>query len=97
MHYGALSDRALTLLGQLYSAVEAAGTFPPSINATSYVLIPKATGGQRPIGLLASAYRLWAKARARVWASRRNAHERPVRSAGRLKSARLTQKKGRSS
>ena len=32
--------------------------------ATSYVLIPKASGGQRPIGLLGSAYRLWAKARA---------------------------------
>ena len=60
VHYGGLSEHAVSLLAQLYTAVETVGAFPPCVAATSYVLIPKASGGQRPIGMLGSAYRLWA-------------------------------------
>ena len=62
-HYQHLCDHGLMLLSALYQCAEVVGAFPEAIAATSYVLIPKPPGGPRPIGLLSSAYRVWAKAR----------------------------------
>ena len=47
----------------LYRAIEKRGMWPTQVAAATMPLIPKPSGGHRPIGLLCGVYRLWAKAR----------------------------------
>ncbi len=68
-HFALLSDQALAALAALYEAVELLGAWPRQLDLVVMPLLPKPKGGFRPIGLLAGAYRLWAKAR-RVEADR---------------------------
>ncbi len=58
-HYGWLSDTLLARLGELMAALMTAGIWPRQVSAAILHLIPKATGGRRPIGVLASFVRLW--------------------------------------
>ncbi len=62
-HFALLSDQALAALATIYEAVELLGAWPKQLDLVIMPLIPKPKGGFRPIGLLAGAYRLWAKAR----------------------------------
>ena len=58
-----LSDPLLDQLGGLLEAIEEHGRWPSQIELAMVHLIPKASGGRRPIGLLASLVRLWERAR----------------------------------
>ncbi len=60
---GHLSDDALRALAILLAAVEASAIWPRQVSLVVAVLIPKAKGGYRPIGLAPAVYRLWAKIR----------------------------------
>ena len=57
-----LSEATLGHLSTLAAAMIASGTWPSSEAAVMVVLIPKATGGERPIALYRSAVRMVAKA-----------------------------------
>ncbi len=58
-HYGWLSDILLDRLGELMAALMAVGIWPRQVSTAILHLIPKAAGGRRPIGVLASFVRLW--------------------------------------
>ena len=62
-HYSWLSDALLDQLGLLFESIEACGRWPSQVRLAMVHLIPKASGGRRPIGLLASLVRLWERAR----------------------------------
>ena len=63
-HIGFLSDPALLALAQILEASEAIGTLPSQLLQVIMALLPKATGGLRPIGWCQSVARVWAKSRA---------------------------------
>ncbi len=58
-----LSDPLLTMLGDFMVIIEAAGTWPRQTVLAIMRLIPKAAGGRRPIGILASLVRWWERVR----------------------------------
>ena len=58
-----LSDELLDAVGEFFMALEKAGCWPGQVSLAMAHLIPKATGGRRPIGLLAFVVRLWERAR----------------------------------
>ncbi len=60
---GNLSDEALETLAAILAAVEASAVWPRQVSLVVAVLLPKAKGGFRPIGLAPAVYRLWAKVR----------------------------------
>ena len=65
-----LSDEAIHALCQLLMAIELVGAWPALIRLVLIVLLPKADGGRRPIGLLPTIVRVWMRARgpiARSW------------------------------
>jgi len=75
--YARLSDQLLKCLCAIFMATELLGEWPALVKLVLIVLLPKADGGRRPIGLFASPVRLWARARAlaaRAWES---LHSRP--------------------
>ena len=60
------------MLGYFLYVCEDFGTWPQLLGHVHIVLLAKPTGGYRPIALLPSIYRIWAKARVswvRSWAS----------------------------
>ena len=61
--YGWLSDELLDAIGRFLGTLEEEGVWPQQLEEALIHLIPKAAGGRRPIGLLASLPRLWARAR----------------------------------
>ena len=61
-----LSDTLLDKVGELCTACEASGCWPSQTALALIHLIPKATGGRRPIGVLAALIRLWERARKSV-------------------------------
>ena len=63
VQFGWLSDPLLDQLGLLLESIEERGRWPSQIGLAMVHLIPKASGGRRPIGLLASLVRLWERAR----------------------------------
>jgi len=72
-----LGRAALLSLLHLFSLVEAAGRWPAAVGHVLVVLLAKAAGGFRPIGLFPSIIRVWMRIRladAVVWQS---LHERP--------------------
>ena len=56
----------LAKLAQLLNECEKQGRWPQSCELVLIVLLPKADGGKRPIGLFPSTVRLWMRARSRV-------------------------------
>lgn len=58
-----LSDELLSEVGKLYEACEGSGCWPSQAALALIHFIPKATGGRRPIGVLAALIRLWERAR----------------------------------
>ena len=58
-----MSDDALWALSLILQAAECLGEMPQSIEQIMVTLIPKASGGTRPINLYPGIERLWAKAR----------------------------------
>ena len=70
---GRLSDALLLWLCRILLAAEALGTWPAIWHLVLIVLIPKADGGRRPIGLFPTLIRIWMRARnevARHWEAR---------------------------
>ena len=65
-HFAWLSDPLLDRVGELFAALERAGCWPRQVALALVHLIPKAAGGRRPIGVLASMVRLWERARKAV-------------------------------
>ena len=62
-HYALLDDEGLSALAIILEAIESIGWLPPQLRLVLVLLIEKATGGLRPIGIFVSLYRLWGKAR----------------------------------
>ena len=58
-----LSDELLQALAEWMMAVEVAGVWNEQASTSIIHLIPKDSGGRRPIGILASTVRLWERAR----------------------------------
>ncbi len=68
-----LSDPLLVVIAKLFGRIEAEGRWPGQLMVTMVHLIPKESGGRRPIGLVASLVRLWERARVpaiQEWRSR---------------------------
>ena len=60
-HLDLLPDEAINALATLYNLSEAIGV--PLVQGADIVFLPKPTGGERPIGILPSLYRLWCRCR----------------------------------
>ena len=58
-----LSDELLGVLANLLNSIEESGLWPQSYAVSVLHLIPKPSGGRRPIGLLPTLIRLWEKTR----------------------------------
>ena len=58
-----LSDELLQVVAELLNRVEEVGEWPGSHSTAVLHLIPKSTGGRRPIGLLPTLVRLWERVR----------------------------------
>eukprot|EP00959_Pyramimonas_sp_CCMP1952_P228859 4785156-Pyramimonas_sp.AAC.1 len=70
-HWALVSDQALAVLGYMFYVREQ-WQHGPHLTHVHIVLLRKPTGGHRPIALLVSLHRLWAKARldlAKDWAN----------------------------
>ena len=68
--YGRLSEEAIHALIALFLAFEKSGQWPKVAYLVLIVLLPKKTGGRRPIGLFPTMVRIWMRARiivARTW------------------------------
>ena len=62
-HLALLPDEALHALATLLAVIEHLGMLPLQVQRLLIFLIPKATGGRRPIMLAPALYRWWARAR----------------------------------
>eukprot|EP00662_Eupelagonemidae_sp_cell21_P003736 gene3736-biopygen34283 len=66
----ALPTPLLTLLADVFNAIEATGEWPAALEKASITLIPKGNGGApldlRPISVTSAVYRLWAGTRIRA-------------------------------
>ena len=62
-HLALLPDEALLALAVILLVVEQLGVLPSQVQRLLIFLIPKATGGRRPIMLAPALYRWWARAR----------------------------------
>ena len=63
-----LSDNGIQALVLLFLAFEKLGEWCDILNLVLIVLLPRAEGGRRPIGLFPALTRVWM--RARIWAAR---------------------------
>jgi len=64
--FARLSDDALRALAAILRCAELVGGWPCLFLLVLIVLLPKADGGRRPIGLFVATVRIWARARADV-------------------------------
>jgi hypothetical protein len=62
-HFAWLSDQLLCRVASLLARLEEEGMWPSQLQQAIVHLIPKASGGRRPIGLLPSLVRVWERAR----------------------------------
>ena len=62
-HFALLPHCALVILCRLFNCFENCGVIPAQMGGALVALIPKPQGGDRPIGLLQGATRLYYKAR----------------------------------
>ncbi len=74
---GNLSGPSLDTLGVILAAVERSGIWPRQVSLIVATLLPKPTGGFRPIGLAPAVYRLWSKARRSIADEWEQRHRRP--------------------
>ena len=81
-----LSDELLAAFALLLMSLEKLGVWPSQISAILIALIPKNSGGTRPIGLLAALVRLWERVRKPIVAEWRRTVERSYNLAAKGKS-----------
>ena len=62
-HFALLDPSAISSLISILHLSEALGCLPPQLSAVIIALLPKPTGGERPVGWYQSLYRVWIKAR----------------------------------
>ncbi len=62
-HFACLSEDSLNVLAAILEAVEVSAMWPRQLSMIIAALLPKATGGFRPIGIAPAVYRLWSKVR----------------------------------
>ncbi len=72
-----LSDDLLRTIARLFLAIESLGFWPHQLHVVMMRLIPKKTGGRRPIGIETTLVRLWERMRKPVVASWRLRIPRP--------------------
>ena len=81
-----LPDAATNELAELLNRVEQEGAWPRQLRGATVVMLPKGEGGQplgqRPIGLLASTYRIWARIRVADLKQRLEAERREEETGG---------------
>ena len=77
-----LSDEALHILAILFEAMELSACLPRQIEKVLIALLPKSSGGFRPIGLFPAVYRLWGRSRRRLAKEWELAHYRSYFVAG---------------
>ena len=82
-----LSHGAITALLRIMVLAEILGAWPDCIGCLIVVLLPKADGGLRPIGLLPTIVRIWSRMRLVVAQQWQRTHERPFFYAGPMKSS----------
>ena len=82
-----LSDSTLLRLVAILHACERLGRWPASVWMVIIVLLPKADGGFRPIGLMPLLPRVWMRARRQIAQQWERANERPYLYAGAAKGA----------
>ena len=85
-HFALMSDEALGILADLLNAFEVVGVLPTQMQGVLFALIDKPDGGERPIGLLQGAMRLWYKCRVaslKVWEASGGSHRFFAASSGR--------------
>ena len=86
-HFSLLCDTGLRVLSVLFLAMEASGKIPAQVRALLVILLPKPTGGTRPIDLFPAVMRLWGRCRRSVAEAWESAHDRDYIAAGRDRSA----------
>ena len=72
-----LSDEGLGVLATLMQITECLGTMPPSARTVSVALIPKATGGHRPVCIGTAYMRLYSRARSPIVSKWEDRFRRP--------------------
>ncbi len=65
-HWGWVSDQGMDSLLAFLDWVERAAIWPSQLSWLLYFLIPKAEGGERPIGVIATTVRIWEGLRAPI-------------------------------
>ena len=86
-HFALLEDPGLEALAVLLEAMETIGRLPPQVKYIIVLLLEKATGGFRPIGLFCGIYRVWGKARRAVCSQWEASNDRSYFAAGMGRSA----------
>ena len=80
--FAMLSRDGLCTISLLFLAMESVGHLPEQIITIIFVLLPKLTGGVRPIALFASLYRLWTRTRRPLVQQWMQSNNRPFFAAG---------------
>ena len=88
-HYSWLCDDALAVVGLILAASEAIGLLPTDLAWILYVFIPKAgtKPGFRPIALLCSLFKVWARLRSPTVDAILAMHDRPYIACGKQRVA----------
>jgi hypothetical protein len=86
-HYALLSEPALRVLAVLLQVAERTGLWPTAVRAMLIALLEKVAGGHRPIALLTSFFRMWARCRQPMAAEWESANDREYWAASRGRSA----------
>ena len=84
-----LPDAMLDEMGEVMMAAEGAGSWGEAVGVVITALIPKGDGGWRPIGLLPTIVRLWARVRGRIVKEWEAANDRAYLFGGRGKGAQV--------
>jgi hypothetical protein len=82
-----LSDNGIEALASILTAIELTGEWPLFTQLVMTVLLPKADGGLRPIGLFPTVYRIWMRCRRPTIKKWRREHARSYRYGGTGKGA----------
>ena len=86
---GWLSDELMVAIIDFFETMEQIGCWPQGISRSLVHLIPKTSGGRRPIGVLATFARIWEAARKPIVWRWRKAIERPYNWAATGRSAEM--------
>ena len=82
-----LSEEGISALADILTAIERTGQWPPLTQLVMTVLIPKADGGLRPIGLFPTLFRIWMRCRRPTIKQWRGEHAKEYRYGGAGKGA----------